>query len=138
MNLLFSFLITQGGGTSEKVAEVATKAAEAATEASSSSGSGMGIWGMAAYIVFFIAIFYLFIIRPQRKKDKQIKDMQSGIQNGDEVMTSGGFFGKVVDVNDDVAIVEFGTNKTIRIPVKKSELYGSKAKTAAQDTKTEK
>ncbi len=136
MNLLFNFLLTQPGeGVTAAVAdtgsaaadtvEVITNTIEGTTEAASSSGLGM--WGMIAYIAFFVVIFYLFIIRPQKKKDKQLKEMQSSIQVGDEVVTSSGFFGKVVDINDEVAVVEFGTNKGVRIPVRKSEIYGNKS-----------
>ena len=129
MYLLFNFLVTQATPASD--ASAATEAVTAAAQSSTGTGS-MGMWGMIAYILFFVAIFYFFIIRPQKKKDKQLEEMQASIQTGDEVMTSSGFFGAVVDIQDDVAIVEFGTNKGVRIPVKKSEIYGNKTATKAE------
>ncbi|MGN1318471.1 MAG: preprotein translocase subunit YajC [Lachnospirales bacterium] len=138
MSLLVSFLLTQGGEVATKASDtiehVTQVATEAANGAASSSSGGFGIWGMVLYIVFFIAIFYLLIIKPQKKKDKQLKEMQAAISIGDDVMTSSGFFGTVVDINDEVATVEFGTNKGVRIPVKKSEIYTTKSANKANDT----
>jgi preprotein translocase subunit YajC len=52
--------------------------------------------------------------------------MQNSIGVGDWVMTSSGFYGKVVDITDQVFVVEFGTNKSVCIPVRKSEILGNK------------
>ena len=68
------------------------------------------------------AIFWFFIIRPQRKKQKQIDVMQNSIEVGNSVLTSGGLYGKVVDIINNVVIVEFGTNKSVRVPVQKSAI----------------
>ncbi len=130
MNLLLS-LLTEGvtvmsSGASD-AAEAVTEAAATATAAAQTSGGGFGTIGMIIYIVALIAIFYFLAIRPQRKRDKELKAMQAAIQVGDDVMTSSGFYGKVVEINDQVMVVEFGTNRGIRIPVKKSEILGNKA-----------
>ena len=131
MNLLLSLLtgIVQpaADATAGTAANAADAVAEGTTQAAQQAAGGIGMWGMVAYILFFVAIFYFFIIRPQKKKEKQLKEMQDSVKIGDDVMTSSGFFGKVVDLQDDVAIVEFGTNKGVRIPVKKSEIYGNKS-----------
>lgn len=108
-------------GAANAVAETATQAAQAA------QGGGFGTIGMIIYILALIAIFYFLAIRPQRKRDKEMKAMQSAIQIGDDVMTSSGFYGKVAEINDQVVVVEFGTNRGIRIPVKKTEIIGNKA-----------
>lgn len=95
--------------------------------ANSSAPSGfMGIGGIALYIVGLIALFYFFAIRPQKKKEKELTNIQNGIQVGDWVMTSSGFYGKVVDIADQVFVVEFGVNKGVKIPVRKSEIIGNK------------
>lgn len=139
MNLLISMLLTQGasGEAPVQITQVAQATAETVSQTAQTGNSGgFGIWGMVLYIAFFVAIFYLLIIKPQKKKDKQLKQMQEAIQIGDEVMTSSGFFGTVVDIKDDVATIEFGTNKGVRIPVKKSEIYGTKS-AEKTDSKTE-
>lgn len=62
--------------------------------------------------VLFLAIFYFFIIRPQQKKDKKIKEMRNSAKVGDEVLTIGGIYGKIVKIKDDVITIEVGADKT--------------------------
>lgn len=59
-----------------------------------------------------LAIFYFFAIRPQRKKEKEIKEMRGSLKVGDEVVTIGGIYGKIVVVKDDVLTIESGSAKT--------------------------
>ncbi len=92
-----------------------------------SQGRGFGTMGMILYILALVAIFYFLAIRPSRKREKELKEIQAAIKVGDDVMTSSGFYGKVVELNDQVVTVEFGTNRGVRIPVKKSEILGNKA-----------
>lgn len=62
--------------------------------------------------VLFLAFFYFFIIRPQQKKDKKIKEMRNSAKVGDEVLTIGGIYGKIVKIKDDVITIEVGADKT--------------------------
>jgi preprotein translocase subunit YajC len=62
------------------------------------------------YIVV-IAAFYFFLIRPQQKRDKATKTMRESIKEGDEVVSIGGIYGKVVNVKDDVLTIEVGADK---------------------------
>lgn len=85
-----------------------------------------GFLGSPMSIVIWIAIivaYFYFIINGQKKKDKKVKELQSSIKTGDEVYTSAGFYGKVVDVEDNTFVIEFGLNKGVRIPVRKSDVY---------------
>jgi len=93
-------------------------------EGTTQSSGGFGGWGsiILLYAVLFGAL-YFFSIRPNRKKEKQIKEMQASMQVGDDVVTSGGMYGKVVDMDEDKVTVEFGTNKGIRIPIRKSDVF---------------
>lgn len=58
------------------------------------------------------AVFYFMVMRPQQKKDKKIKSMRSNLKVGDEVITIGGIYGKVVKVKEDVITIEVGSDKT--------------------------
>ena len=84
--------------------------------------------GMSPFIwIIWIAIFvgfYFLLIRPQRKREKQRQEMVSAIKAGDNVLTTGGLFGKVVDVGEDSFLVEFGTNRGLRVPVFKNDVLG--------------
>lgn len=77
----------------------------AAQAAGSNSAMGNPI-GSVVMIVLMIAVFYFLLIRPQKKKDKEKKEMLASVSVGDTVATIGGVIGKVVKVReDDVTIV---------------------------------
>ena len=59
-----------------------------------------------------IVVFYFFLIRPQRKRDKQERDMRNSIEVGDEISTIGGFIGRVVSIKDDVLVIESSSDRT--------------------------
>ncbi len=60
----------------------------------------------------FLAIFYFLIIKPQKTKEKKIKTMRDNLKVGDEIVTIGGIFGRVVKVRDDILTIEVGADKT--------------------------
>ncbi|MEG0711414.1 MAG: preprotein translocase subunit YajC [Niameybacter sp.] len=82
--------------------------------------SGGMLMSTVLYLGFFFLIMYFLIIRPQKKRDKQVSDMQSSIKVGDEVLLTTGIYGKVVDMINDLFIIELGLNKSVRIPVKRA------------------
>lgn len=70
-------------------------------------------------ILLFALIFYFLLIRPQRKKDKQFKDMLSALEIGDEIITIGGMYGKVTKIKDDKISFESGTTEKTTIHIYK-------------------
>lgn len=86
-------------------------------------------------MIVFFAIFYFTLIRPQKKKDKQIQDMRNSIAVGDEIITIGGIHGKVVKVNSDVVVIELSHAKQ-RITFSKWAV-GSVEKKSKDDKKAE-
>ena len=60
----------------------------------------------------FLVIFYIFAIRPQKKKEKQVQQMRNALRTGDEVITIGGICGKIIKVKEDVVTIEVGSTKT--------------------------
>jgi preprotein translocase subunit YajC len=74
------------------------------------------------YVVAIVAIFYFFLIRPQRNEQKKKDALLSTLSIGDSVLTSSGFYGTVIDMADDTVIVEFGNNKNCRIPMQKAAI----------------
>lgn len=81
---------------------------------------GGGISGMLM-IVAMIAIFYFFMIRPQSKKQKEIKKAREAMQNGDKVVTAGGIHGKIKDISEATVIMEVAPGVTIKVD--KSSVY---------------
>ena len=60
----------------------------------------------------FVAMFYFFAIRPQKKKEAQVKEMRSELKVGDNIITIGGIHGKIVVAKEDILTIETGTAKT--------------------------
>lgn len=65
-------------------------------------------------IVIFI-IFYLIVIRPQQKKDKERRNMLNSLKEGDQVITVGGIYGNILDIKDDVITLDVGDKIKIKI-----------------------
>ncbi|MGN0174101.1 MAG: preprotein translocase subunit YajC [Acutalibacteraceae bacterium] len=87
-------------------------AAQAQTTANAGSQSII----LIIYIVVIIAALYFFMIRPNKKKQKKEDEMRNSIEVGNEILTIGGIFGKVVAVKEDSFIVESGPERSkIRI-----------------------
>ena len=96
---------------------------QAATTGADGSGGGGSNWIMiVVYIVLFGALIYFLMIRPSRKQKKEAEARNSGLEPGDSVLTTSGFYGVVIDITDDTVIVEFGNNKNCRIPMQKSAI----------------
>lgn len=77
-----------------------------AADTSSQTGGKGGTLFMVIYIVVIIAVFYFVLIRPQRKKQKKEEAMRNNIQVGDEIITIGGIYGRVMSIKDDSLVIE--------------------------------
>ena len=84
-------------------------------------------------IVALIAIFYFFMIRPQQKRQKEIRKVREALAKGDNVVTAGGIYGKIREINDSYFLVEVADG--VRIRVDKGSVYpsASDANVAAQE-----
>ena len=99
------------------------------TASSSSGATKSGLNPMMMIILYCVVIFgvlYVFSIRPQKRKEKELQNVRNTIKAGDSVLLANGLYGKVVDVTAECYIVEFGINKGVRVPVLKQEVYAKK------------
>ena len=92
--------------------------ANASAEGSAAMGGGM----MIIWMVAIIALMYFMMIRPQKKEQKRLQAMMGDMEVGDAVVTTGGFYGVVIDITEEDVIVEFGNNKNCRIPMRKAAI----------------
>lgn len=89
-----------------------------------------GLMGMLFPLAIFVLIFYFFIIRPQKKRDKQQKNMIDSIARGDQIITIGGFYGTVREVRDDSFQIEIAEG--VRVTILKSAVQGKRAVSTAK------
>ncbi len=79
-------------------------------------GAGQGsTWGTLLPLLLIIVVFYLFMIRPQVKRQKELRKYRQSLQNGDRVVTSGGIYGKIVEVSDQTVVIEVQDQTRIKI-----------------------
>lgn len=71
----------------------------------------MGQYSWIVMYAVIIGAFYLFLIRPQKKKEKATQDMRNSVTEGHEILTIGGIYGKVVNAKEDVLTIEVGADK---------------------------
>ena len=126
-HLLVLGIIAPGNTAAAGTAAAAAGDTAAASTAAPGGLGGLSTFGMLGVWVLIIGVFYFFTIRPQSKRDKKLKEMQASIKTGDNVLTTSGFYGKIADVGEDCFVIEFGTNRGIRIPVRKSDIVGIQA-----------
>lgn len=70
------------------------------------------IWVMVIYIAVIFGIMYFLLIRPQRKKQKEEEKLRNNIQIGDEIITIGDIYGRVVAIKEDSFIIESGPDRS--------------------------
>ncbi len=80
--------------------------------AEKAANAGMGTIGLVIYIVIIGLVFYFLMIRPQKKKQKKEQAMRDSIQIGDELLTIGGYYVKVVSIKEDSFVVESTVDHT--------------------------
>ena len=93
-----------------------------AVVATASGGGAAGMIGMIVWIVLLFGLMWFLMIRPQKKEQKRVQAMLSGMEVGDSVVTTSGFYGVIIDMTDEDVIVEFGNNKNCRIPMRKQAI----------------
>ena len=74
----------------------------------SAAAAGQAQGNSASFWIMIIAIFlvmWLFMIRPQRKQQKELEKFRSGLQKGDKVITAGGIYGTVVEVQENRSVL---------------------------------
>ena len=67
------------------------------------------------FLLLIIVVFYFFMIRPQMKRQKDLRTYREGLSKGDKIVTTGGIYGKVTDIKDQTVTVEIADNVRIKI-----------------------
>lgn len=73
--------------------------------------------GMMSFLplILIVIVFWFFMIRPQMKRQKELRKYRESLQKGDKVMTTGGIFGKIVEINDFTVIIEVESQARLKV-----------------------
>lgn len=110
-------------------------AADASASGTTSTGTETdtlsSILTLVIPLAIIVIVFYFFILRPQKKQDKEVAEMRDSINLGDIIITAGGIVGRVIRIKDDMMLIETGGNKT-RLQIERRSVREIKAKANAQ------
>lgn len=95
-------------------------AADAAAPAAQHANSP---WGTVAMLVVFFAIFYFLLIRPQSKRAKAQRQLLANLGAGEEIVTSGGIMGRIVEIDETMVSLEI--SKGVVIKIQKGSISGA-------------
>ena len=76
------------------------------------AGGGMSMWIMLALI---FVVMWFFMIRPQRKQQKELQNFRDSLKKGDKVVTIGGIYGTVCEIKEGSVLIEVDNNVKIRV-----------------------
>lgn len=95
--------------------------------------SGGSAWSTILMFALLIVVFYFFLIRPQSKRQKEIRKFQDSLENGKSVITQGGIYGKIREVKDNYVILEIADG--VKIKVNKNMVFDSSDPASTENTK---
>lgn len=85
---------------------------QASATGNAQSGSSMSFWIM---IIAMFLIMWLFMIRPQRKQQKQLEEFRNSLKKGDKVITAGGIYGTVAETDERTVLLKVDGDVKIRV-----------------------
>ena len=66
-------------------------------------------------LILIVVVFYFFMIRPQMKKQKELRNFRNNLKQGDKIVTTGGIYGKITAISDQSVTVEVAENVRLKI-----------------------
>ena len=74
-----------------------------------------GIWPLIIMLVLLVGMFYFFLVRPMRQREKKHDEMVSDLEKGDQVITAGGMYGVVEKIDDNSIVLRVESGAMIRV-----------------------
>ena len=74
-----------------------------------------GGWQMWIMLILIFVVMWLFMIRPQRKQQKELENFRNALKKGDKIVTIGGIYGTVCEIKEDSVLIEVDNNVKIRV-----------------------
>ncbi|MCL2169244.1 MAG: preprotein translocase subunit YajC [Defluviitaleaceae bacterium] len=132
-NFNFIPLVEIGGGGGETGTATGTPQNGAAEPAGGGGLFGGGPFVLIMWGLIIVGMWFL-LIRPQRKREKEVREMQASLKPGENIITTSGFYGKIVKVSADAFLIEFGENRGLQVWVRKSDVAGPKSPSTSAET----
>ena len=85
---------------------------------------GMGGLLQFAPMIFIFIIFYFLLIAPMRKKQKKAQEMLAALKKGDEVVTTGGIFGRIAAIDDERGFVVLEISSNVKVKAQRGSIAG--------------
>ena len=74
-----------------------------------------GGWQMWIMLILIFVVMWFFMIRPQRKQQKELENFRNALKKGDKIVTIGGIYGTVCEIKEDSVLIEVDNNVKIRV-----------------------
>ena len=87
---------------------------DAATTAQQ-TGSSASNWTFWVMMILIFVVFYFFMIRPQTKRQKELQQKRDALKKGDKVVTAGGIYGEIKDIQENAFVVSIAKDVTIKV-----------------------
>jgi preprotein translocase subunit YajC len=76
---------------------------------------GTKSWTTFVPLILVIVVFYFFLIRPQMKRQKDLKNFRESLKKGDKIITAGGIYGKINNISDNIVTIDVGNNMLLKV-----------------------
>ena len=86
--------------------------------------------GDYSFLIMMVAILYFFMIRPQNKKQKEIANFRKNLEVGQEVITAGGIYGKIKEIEDNTVVLEIASG--VKIKIDRNSIFANAASNQQQ------
>ncbi len=78
-------------------------------------GTQSSPFSMLVPLLLIMVVFYFFLIRPQMKRQKELKNFRDSLKKGDHIITAGGIYGKINNITDNVITIDAGNNVLLKV-----------------------
>ena len=102
-------------------------------QAAPAAGAGGGSWSLLLMLALMFLVMWLFMIRPQRQQQKKLEEMRNPLKKGDKVVTAGGIYGVVADVDERTVLVK--VDGEVKLRVDKSSIQKDLSDNSAPEEK---
>lgn len=104
-------------------------------QAEAAANQGASQWGFWVMMILIFVVMYFFMIRPQTKKQKELQKQREAMKKGDKVVTAGGIYGEIKEVQENAFIITIAKDVTIKVSKDSVFADATDAQAAPKDEK---